>query len=73
MTLSRKPLPIDTHFARMKPPRGGALMNSHLTLGLMKRISINDMAPAPTIANSGMMDVPPPVFFFENDSVRAPS
>ena len=48
-------------------------MNSHLTLGLMKRISINDMASAPTIANPGMMDGPPPVFFFENDSVRAPS
>ena len=52
---------------------GGALMNSHLTLGLMRRISINDAAPAATIANPGMMGAPFPAAFIENDSVCAPS
>ena len=48
-------------------------MDSHLTLGRMIRISINDTAPAATIANPDMMGVRFPVIFIEDASIRVPS
>jgi hypothetical protein len=48
-------------------------MDFFFTPGLMIGISMNDTAPAATIANPGMMGAPFPVTFIETDSLREPS
>ena len=66
--------PADRHaFCAAEIEWGSALMDSHLTLGRMIRISINDSAPAATIANPDMMGVRFPVIFIEDASIRVPS
>ncbi len=48
-------------------------MNSLSMPRLMIEISVNDTAPAATIANPDMMDGRFPVIFIEDDSIREPS
>ena len=48
-------------------------MNSLSMPRLMIEISVNDRAPAATIANPDMMDVRFPAVFLATDSIREPS